>query len=119
MPKYKRKVYFPMNKTEFIAKVAAKAGVEKKTAAAMQKVYGKDIVHVCGTCCNRQTNPDDTKHKICIAFGTSPMVDCTWGEDKRACGLYNRPFRGLRPVRVPLVEIYGPEEKVPQESLFN
>ena len=57
----------------------------------MQKVYGKDIVHVCGTCCNRQTNPDDTKHKICIAFGTSPMVDCTWGEDKRACGLYNRP----------------------------
>ena len=42
----------------------------------MQKVYGKDIVHVCGTCCNRQTNPDDTKHKICIAFGTSPMVDC-------------------------------------------
>ena len=31
MPKYKRKVYFPMNKTEFIAKVAAKAGVEKKT----------------------------------------------------------------------------------------
>ena len=64
----------------------------------MQKVYGKDIVHVCGTCCNRQTNPDDTKHKICIAFGTSPMVDCTWGEDKRACGLYNRPFRGLRPV---------------------
>ena len=76
----------------------------------MQKVYGKDIVHVCGTCCNRQTNPDDTKHKICIAFGTSPMVDCTWGEDKRACG-------------VPLVEIYGPkettEENVPQESLFN
>ena len=63
----------------------------------MQKVYGKDIVHVCGTCCNRQT--------------------------KRACGLYNRPFRGLRPVRVPLVEIYGPkettEENVPQESLFN
>lgn len=89
----------------------------------MQEVYGKDIVHVCGTCCNRQTNPDDTKHKICIAFGTSPMVDCTWGEDKRACGLYNRPFRGLRPVRVPLVEIYGPkettEENVPQESLFN
>ena len=35
MPKYKRKVYFPMNKTEFIAKVAAKAGVEKKTAAAV------------------------------------------------------------------------------------
>ena len=35
MPKYKRKVYFPMNKTEFIAKVAAKAGVEKKTAAAL------------------------------------------------------------------------------------
>ena len=35
MPKYKRKVSFPMNKTEFIAKVAAKAGVEKKTAAAL------------------------------------------------------------------------------------
>lgn len=35
MPKYKRKVYFPMNKTEFIAKVAAKAGVEKKAAAAL------------------------------------------------------------------------------------
>ena len=33
MPKYKRKVYFLMNKTEFIAKVAAKAGVEKKAAA--------------------------------------------------------------------------------------
>ena len=73
----------------------------------MQKVYGKDIVHVCGTCCNRQTNPDDAKHKICIAFGTSPMVDCTWGEDKRACGLYNRPFRGLRPVRVPLAKYMG------------
>ena len=35
MPKYKRKVYFPMNKTEFIPKVAAKAGVEKKAAAAL------------------------------------------------------------------------------------
>ena len=77
----------------------------------MQREYGTDVLHVCGKCCNCQTDPEDKRRKICIAFGLSPMVDCSWDANKRACGLYNRPFRGLRPERIPLVQIYEPKMK--------
>lgn len=74
----------------------------------MKSEYGFNPVVRCRECCNCQKIPTDPTHSYCIAFGLRDGYDCTWNLEKLGgCGLFNRPFRNLRPKHVPLVEIYG------------
>lgn len=78
----------------------------------MAKEYGRNFIAHCRTCCNCQKHPENPRAHCCIAFGVMPGVDCTWDPDRPGgCGLYNRPFKALRPRRAPLVEVYGPRDR--------
>ena len=74
----------------------------------MRTEYGHNPLVRCQNCCNCQKIPADQRHYYCIAFGLMEGYDCTWNPEKLGGGgLFNRPFRNLRPKHVPLIEIYG------------
>lgn len=87
----------------------------------MLKEYGYGRIQKCGTCCNCQhTAALNTSKKACIAYSES----MAWDETSPSCGLYNIAFRGIRPKRRPLSEMFesrkGKSTKPSddQESLF-
>ena len=70
-----------------------------KTAAnQMRREYGETFCEACYACCNRQWNNVKEQKMVCIAFGG----DLAWDGSEKACGLFNVPFRGIRPYRLPL-----------------
>lgn len=74
----------------------------------MTKEYGSNPTVRCRDCCNCQKQPGKANLRYCVAFGLTTEYDCTWNPDRiGGCGLYNRPFKAVRPRRVPLVEVYG------------
>lgn len=76
----------------------------------MSKEYGSNPIVWCRDCCNCQKHPVRTKSLYCIAFGWTEEFDCSWSPDRMGgCGLFNHPFKALRPRRVPLIEVYGPK----------
>lgn len=82
------------------------------TAAAsrMRKEYGEKPANWCGQCCNCQAKCGVSK--VCIAWSDT----LPWNEDLRACGLFNVAFRGLRPRRRPLHEMFEPQRRQPEPS---
>lgn len=73
----------------------------------MAKEYGSNPSVRCRDCCNCQKVPSSPNSRYCIAFGWVEGYDCTWNTDKfGGCGLYNHPFKALRPRHVPLAEVY-------------
>lgn len=73
---------------------------------AMEKAYNSRDGKRCGSCCNCQYSDFDPRKRVCLAFGDVDYTDCSWDTSSKACGLYNRPFCGLKPVRRPIVELY-------------
>lgn len=74
---------------------------DKTAAKQMRREYGENLCESCSDCCNRQRmNRNDAK-MICIAYGG----ELSWSGTETACGLFNIPFRGLRPKRIPFAEI--------------
>lgn len=63
----------------------------------------------CKNCCNLweddRIEEGEPPRYYCIAYGQVSELKQGWNAYAHACGLYNRPFRGLRPSRRPLVEI--------------
>jgi len=72
----------------------------KSAANRMRKEYGEKCCDSCFGCCNRQWNNHEEKKMVCIAFDG----DLAWNGAETACGLFNVPFRGIRPPRLPLGE---------------
>ena len=70
----------------------------RAAANRMRKEYGENCCEACFACCNRQWNNREERKMVCIAFD----ADVSWDGSERACGLFNVPFRGIRPVRRPL-----------------
>ena len=77
----------------------------------MHREYGMKPEKSCSTCCNLQ-NGDNTKDKICIAYGTEGDAKYIGEETYIACRLYNIPFHSLRPRRAPLSEVYAPKKRI-------
>lgn len=77
----------------------------------MQKEYGRcalmdknQCVRYCQTCCNYQSSAILPNQKVCIAYGDNGKAESIWDPSSFACGLYNRPFRALRPRRRSILE---------------
>lgn len=88
----------------------------------MRQEYGEKICDQCGDCCNRQLKSRKEKTMICIAYDN----ETPWERHERACGLFNVPFRGIRPKRTPLGEYlerktrHRPQENTEEQaSLFD
>ena len=83
----------------------------------MKKHYGECKGEFCDLCCNyqKQQRTEDSI-KICIAYDEVTE----WNPMEKACGLFNIPFRGLRPRHRMVCEYYKNEEapQVEQVSLF-
>lgn len=78
----------------------------KRAQTAMYEHYGNAPSGYCKQCCNLHFAPvENTKDRICIAFGYREDTDCIWDPEACACGIFNTPFSSLRPARVPLVEV--------------
>lgn len=77
----------------------------------MQKEYGlcslsnSQNIRYCRTCCNYQTSAVLPEKKVCIAHGDNGKTESIWDPSCVACGLYNRPFRGLRPRRRAILDV--------------
>lgn len=91
----------------------------------MAKEYGSNPSVRCRDCCNCQKVPSSPNSRYCIAFGWVEGCDCTWSTERfGGCGLYNHPFKALRPRHVPLAEVYlkkkttNPQPDVEQFKLF-
>ena len=85
----------------------------------MRKEYGENPSERCIFCCNYQKKSrEDNEHLVCIAYDS----EGEWDPNQIACGLFNVPFRGIRPRRRELIEFYSkPVNKEPegdQMSLF-
>ena len=81
-----------MNKTQSIA-----------GGNRMRKAYGENPGETCYYCCNYQKkDKHDNDHLVCIAYDSNGE----WDPSERACGLFNIPFRGLRPRRREIIEFY-------------
>ena len=74
---------------------------DKTAAKQMRREYGENLCECCADCCNRQRISHDEPKMICIAYGRN----LSWDSKEIACGLFNIPFRGLRPRRTPLGEV--------------
>ena len=74
---------------------------DKTAAKQMRKEYGENLCEICSDCCNRQRLNHDEPKMVCIAYGRN----LSWNGMETACGLFNIPFRGLRPRRLPLGEV--------------
>lgn len=70
----------------------------KAAANRMRKEYGEKCCEACAGCCNMQWNNPEERKMVCIAFD----ADIGWDGFEKACGLFNVPFRGIRPTRRPL-----------------
>lgn len=70
----------------------------RAAAHRMRNTYGEISGECCEFCCNRQKNNRVDCIMVCIAYSDR----LPWEASETACGLYNTPFRGLRPVRMPL-----------------
>ena len=66
----------------------------------MRKEYGYGIPEPCEYCCNYQLGSRETGRMVCIAYS----MEEDWDKKELACGLFNRPFRGIRPRMTPLLE---------------
>lgn len=94
----------------------------KAYANRMRKECGELYSEHCNDCCNCQRQTRGKDAKACIAYG----IEYIWDPSERACGLFNVPFRGIRPRRRPIGESYikkDPQSKNQnmienQESLF-
>ena len=74
---------------------------DRTAAKQMRREYGENLCECCADCCNRQRISHDEPKMICIAYGRNLL----WNGMEIACGLFNIPFRGLRPRRLPLGEV--------------
>lgn len=74
---------------------------DRTAAKQMRREYGENQCECCADCYNMQLMNHDTPKMICIAYGGN----LSWNGTEIACGLYNIPFRGLRPRRLPLGEV--------------
>lgn len=89
-------------------------------AKRMYAEYGDCPSAHCDTCCNFQSTAEANGAKACIAYGAWKA----WDPNTYACGIYNVAFRGLRPRRRPLGELYEKSKKTNtqetncQESIF-
>ena len=72
----------------------------RAAAHRMRKEYGEVSGENCELCCNRQRNNRNECTMVCIAYSN----EMSWDGLETACGLFNSPFRGLRPGRVPLID---------------
>lgn len=72
----------------------------KAAAVRMRREYGQCENKKCSGCCNYQLRSKSADEKICIAYG----CETEWDAQEKACGLYNVPFRALRPRHMPLEE---------------
>ena len=85
--------------------------VSAKTAAArMAKAYGKSYRYTCSSCCNCQKT--SYAERACIAYSDH----LAWNEFEKACGLYNRPFYGMKPQLKQLGRVYGEDREQPQDD---
>ena len=73
----------------------------KAAARRMRREYGDYSCEICFACCNRQKKNREEQTKVCIAFSN----DVPWDGAESACGLFNIPFRGIRPKRLPLNDV--------------
>lgn len=89
-----------------------------KKLGKMQKVYGQDLSHKCGSCCNCHNSTHKPGTRVCIAYGDVDYTDCAWNPNDYGCGLYNKPFHALTPERRPLVLVYGPKPPVKEDDDF-
>lgn len=71
-------------------------------AKRMRKEYGYCEGCTCEQCCNCQRKERDKEENICIAY--DPVME--WNGKEKACGLFNIPFRGLRPKHKPLSRMF-------------
>ena len=72
----------------------------KAAANRMRKEFGERCCDRCGECCNRQYKSRTEKIMVCIAYDD----ETKWDRAEIACGLFNVPFRGIRPKRMPFGE---------------
>lgn len=92
----------------------------KAYANRMRKAYGEMYSECCRDCCNCQLQIRGKDEKVCIAYG----MEFVWDPSEKACGLFNIPFRGIRPKRRTVSEFYNKKHKkesangVKQFSLF-
>ena len=84
----------------------------------MRKEFGENPGYRCCHCCNYQKKDrKDDEHLVCIAYDSKGE----WDPSETACGLFNVPFRGLRPRRRELIESYKKDEEQtpdPTQSSF-
>lgn len=82
----------------------------------MRKQYRERKGETCKYCCNYQKCASaDGAEKICIAYSD----EIIWNPEEEACGLFNVPFRGLRPEREKLECMFDKsKKKTDQFSLF-
>ena len=81
---------------------------DKTAAKQMRREYGENLCECCADCCNRQRIKHDESKMVCIAYGRK----LSWNGMETACGLFNIPFRGLRPRRLPLGEVLSRERSL-------
>lgn len=80
----------------------------RAAAERMRKEYGECADENCLYCCNYQKkSKQDNADLVCIAYDSQGK----WDPSETACGLFNIPFRGLRPLRRELVEFFRKEKK--------
>lgn len=81
----------------------------------MMKEYGIGSGQ-CGHCCNCHFSEKSRNQHICIAYGEVEGEDCTWDIYSMACGLFNKPFLGLKPKRMPLAEFHKHRQETAEED---
>lgn len=89
--------------------------------ARMYKYYGRDLLHNCAKCVNCQNIIRGKDAKMCICYGEG----IEWDSSSVACGLFNKPFRGIRPRPRPLADMFEHanlrqpnEQEISQLSIF-
>ncbi len=91
----------------------------KYGGSRMRKEYGECSEYVtCAECCNYQLKCRCSATLVCIAYDSQSA----WNSRERACGLFNIPFRGLRPKRSELIQVIQTNKQTEpvadQKSMF-
>lgn len=68
----------------------------KRKIERMRELFGSTSGEKCKTCCHLQGGVNE--YRKCEVYGSSRSEATDWALSYEACGLWNKPFMGDRPV---------------------
>ena len=68
--------------------------MSKRKIALMHELYGVNVYHICGQCCNYfQGLYRSRTLRKCARYGATHSEATDWAKSYTACGMFNTPLR--------------------------